>query len=161
MSDAHLAVYLHDHRAGAAAAVELLHRLEQNHADTPIAPFAEALRNEIEADIRELEALMSRAGISPSLVRNASGWITAKMAELKVRIDDPIDGALRLLETLETLSLGIEGKRGLWIALAAASEQIPALSGVDYARLRQRAEVQRGGVETQRVLAAKAALRRG
>jgi len=161
MSDAHLAVYLHDHRAGAAAAVELLRHLEQNHRDTPLAPFADALCNEIEADIRELEGLMSRAGISPSSVRAAGGWITAKMAELKVRIDDPVDGALRLLETLETVSLGIEGKRGLWIALAAASEQNPALSGLDYARLRQRAEAQRGSVETQRVQAAKAALRHG
>jgi hypothetical protein len=161
MSEAHLAVYLHDHRAGAVAAVELLTHLERVHAGTPIAPFAAALRTEIEADVRELEGLMSLAGISPSVARNAAAWITAKFAELKVRIDDPTDGALRLLESLDTLALGIDGKRALWMALAAVTDQIAALSGVDYARLTRRAETQRGVVEVQRVSAARAALRRG
>lgn len=63
MSEAHLGVYLHDHRAGAVAAVELLDHLEQVHAATPIAAFAAALRTEIEADVRELEGVMSLAGI--------------------------------------------------------------------------------------------------
>jgi hypothetical protein len=158
MSEAHLAVYLHDHRAGAAAAIELLDHLEQAHADTPIGPFAAALRSEVAADIRELEELMGRAGIGPSLARNAGAWLTTKLAELKLRIDDPADGALRLLESLETLALGIDGKRALWNALAAASHQAPALRGVDYVRLAQRAEVQRGLVEVQRLSAAQAAL---
>lgn len=161
MSEAHLSVYLHDHRAGAAAAVELLNHLEKVHAGTPIAPFAAALRTEIEADVRELERVMSLAGISPSLTRNAAAWLTAKIAELKVRIDDPTDGALRLLESLEALALGIDGKRALWMVLAAVTDQMPAWSGVDYARLTRRAETQRAAVELQRVSAARAALRRG
>jgi hypothetical protein len=157
MSQAHLAVYLSDHRAGAVGAVELLNHLEQAHADTPIARFAAALRTEVEADVRELEEVMSRAGISPSVARNAGAWLTAKLAALKVRIDDPADGALRLLETLEALALGIDGKRALWTALAAVTDQVPAISGMDYARLTQRAESQRSTVEAQRVPAAKAA----
>jgi hypothetical protein len=158
MSAAHLAVYLHDHRAGAAAAVELLHHLEQAHPDTAIARFAAALRIEVEADVRELEGLMSRLGIAPSLARNAGAWLTAKIAELKLRIDDPAAGALRLLESLETLALGIEGKRALWGALAALTEENAALSATNYARLTQRAEAQRSLVEAQRLSAARAAL---
>jgi hypothetical protein len=161
MSESHLGVYLHDHRAGAVAAVELLHHLEQGHAGTPIAPFAASLRTEIEADVRELEGVMRLAGVSPSVARNAAAWVTAKIAELKVRIDDPTDGALRLLESLETVALGIDGKRALWMALAAVADQLPALSGVDYARLTRRAEAQRASVETQRVAAARAAFQRG
>jgi hypothetical protein len=159
MSQAHLAVYLHDHRAGAAAAIELLDHLEQAHADTPIAAFAAALRLEVAADIQELEALMGRAGIGPSLVRNAGAWLSAKVAELKLRIDDSGNGSLRLLESLESLALGIDGKRALWNALSAVSDEIPALRGVDYVRLAKRAETQRSLVETQRLLAAQAALR--
>jgi hypothetical protein len=158
MSHAHLTVYLRDHRAGAVAAVTLLEQLEQAHAGTPLAQFARDLRTEIVADVRELEALMARIDIGPSVVRNAAGWLTEKAAELKGRLDDPGDGALRLLETLEALALGIDGKRALWGALAAAADQTPALSSLDYAYLRQRADTQRGAVEQQRVAAAQAAL---
>ena len=86
MSATHLGVYLHDHRAGAVAAVELLKHLEQSKSDAPVAGFAAALRSEIEADIRELDELMNRAGISPSAVRNVGAWLTAKMAELKLQL---------------------------------------------------------------------------
>jgi len=161
MSDAHLAVYLHDHRAGAVAAVALLDHLEQSHAGTSLARFAADLRTEIVADVRELEGLMDRAGIGSSVARKTVGWLSAKVAELKVRIDDPGDGALRLLETLEALALGIDGKRALWDALAAAAERAPVLSNLDYARLTGRAEAQRGIVEAQRVAAARAAFEGG
>jgi hypothetical protein len=39
------------------------------------------------------------------------------MSGLKLGIDDPPSGLLLLFESLEALSLGIEGKRSLWIAL--------------------------------------------
>jgi hypothetical protein len=161
MSHEHLAVYLRDHRAGATAAVTLLEQLQQVHAGTPLARFAEDLRVEIVADVRELDSLMERIDIDASVVRSAVGWLAEKTAELKVRLDDPADGALRLLETLEALALGIEGKRALWGALAAAAERTSGLASLDYVRLGQRAESQRAAVEGQRVAAAKAALEDG
>jgi hypothetical protein len=161
MSETHLAVYLNDHRAGAAAAVELLEHLERSHRDTPIATFARDLRAEVTADVRELEGLMNRAGIGSSIPRNAAGWLTGKMAELKVLVDDAGDGSLRLLETLETVALGIDGKRALWRALEAVADRAPALAGMDYARLTRRADDQRGSVEAQRLAAAQAALETG
>jgi hypothetical protein len=158
MSYAHLTVYLRDHRAGALAAVALLEQLEETHAGSPLARFAEQLRTEVTADVRELDALMERMGIGAGLVRNAGGWLAQKVAEVKVRLDDSGDGALRLLETLEALALGIDGKRALWGALSAAAERTPSLAHLDYARLRQRADIQRGWVEQQRVAAARDAL---
>jgi hypothetical protein len=56
------------------------------------------------------------------------------MTELKLRFDDPNAGPLRLFESLEALSLGIEGKRSLWIALTAAAENTPALPSLVYGR---------------------------
>ena len=156
MTNAHLAVYLTDHRAGSVAAVELLEHLEASHAGTPIAPFAAALRSEIEADIRDLEGLMSRVGTSSSLIKNAGAWITAKVAELKLQIDDPSGGPLRLLESLESVAIGIEGKRALWIGLSTAVDLLPALAGMDYGDLIRRAEAQRSAVEEQRLAAVKA-----
>jgi hypothetical protein len=75
-----LTVYVHDHRAGTAAAVELLNHLEQAHSDTAVAPFAAALRIDVEADVRELEGLMSRLGIVRSIARSAGARLSAKIA---------------------------------------------------------------------------------
>jgi hypothetical protein len=158
MSETHLATYLRDHRAGAEAAVELLQHLEGTHPDTGIATFARNLRDEIDADIRELESVMGRVGVEPSAARNATAWLSGKAAELKMIVDDPGGRSLRLLETFESLSLGIEGKRSLWRALATVADRVPILSGIDYARLTRRAEEQRAGVEEQRLAAARAAL---
>ena len=43
-------------------------------------------------------------------------------ARLKLRMDDASGGDFRLLEACELVAVGIEGKRGLWVALAEASK---------------------------------------
>jgi hypothetical protein len=158
MAEQHLATYLNDHLAGSEVALELLGHLERGHAGTPVGRFAAELRAEITADRRELEALMARLHVAVSRPRQAAAWLGEKVTELKLRLDDPAGGALRLLEVFDGLSIGIEGKRLLWRSLAAAAERTPALGGTDYGRLERRAEEQRRCVETVRVEAAKAAL---
>jgi hypothetical protein len=159
MADEHLATYLNDHLAGSVVAVELMENLEAVYADTPVAKFIAKLRADVEADRVELKVLMGRLQISESRTRKASAWLTEKLTELKLRLDDSTHGDLRLFESLEALSLGIEGKRSLWLALAAAAEVSPKLRIADYDRLKQRAEEQRGRVETKRIEVAKAALK--
>jgi hypothetical protein len=73
-------------------------------------------------------------------------------------MDDKASGSLRLFEGLEALVIGIEGKRALWWALAAASEIVPELKGVDYDHLAQRAVEQHDQVDERRLVAAKEAL---
>src|SRR5215207_2466754 len=121
MSHKHLATYLNDHLAGAITAIDLLSHLESAYAGAEPAGWAAALRADVEADRRELEGLMARWGVSQSPPRKASAWVGEKLAELKLRLDDPSAGPFRLMETTEALSLGIEGKRSLWRALAAAA----------------------------------------
>jgi len=157
MSDEHLATYLNDHLAGSVAAIELLEDLEAAHAGADTARFFSELRADIQADRDELKALMERLEITEKRVRKATAWFAGKLTELKLRLDDNTRGPLRLLESLEAVSLGIEGKRALWRALSAAAETAPRLHGVDYARLVQRAEEQRRRVEEARLQAAKAA----
>jgi hypothetical protein len=159
MSDEHLAVYLNDHLAGATGALELLSHIEEAHPQTVAARLVAELRPEIAADAQVLEGLMERLGIRQSRPRQAAAWITEKIAELKVRLDDRTDGSLRLLESLEALALGIEGKHALWDALAFVAAASPALQEIDYARLKERAEDQRHRVESHRLEAAKDALR--
>ena len=158
MANEHLATYLNDHLAGSVVAVELMDNLETAYAETPIANFVNGIRMEVEADQRELQELMSRLEISESRTRQVSAWLTEKLTELKLRLDDSARGNLRLFESLEALSLGIEGKKSLWLALAAAAEISPQLRLLDYERLQARAETQRSRVESKRIEIAKVAL---
>jgi hypothetical protein len=158
MASDHLATYLNDHLAGAAAALDLLGRLEAAQSGTPAATALAELRADIAADRQKLEALMARLKIDESRSRKAIAWVTERATQLKLRLDDTTDGALGRLEALDALAIGIEGKRALWQALAAASEGSPGLQGVDYQQLTQRADDQRQRVEDMRLQAARTAL---
>ncbi|HEX6862545.1 MAG TPA: hypothetical protein VF414_07015 [Thermoanaerobaculia bacterium] len=158
MAREHIATYLNDHLAGATGAVELLEHLEKEHAGTEVGRLAAGLRADVEADRQTLESLMERLEVGRSRTRKAAAWLGEKAAELKLRLDDPAGGSLRLFESLEVLSLGIEGKRSLWRALAAAAEEAPHLRVADYEGLIRRAEEQRSRVETARLEAARRAL---
>ena len=157
MANESLATYLNDHLAGSVVALELLDHLEEQGAGTAGASLLADLHADIEADRQMLEAFMAEQGITVSAPRKAAGWLVEKLSELKLHLDDAGDGALRRLEALETLSLGIAGKQALWDALAAAAESAPELDGLDYARLRRRAEQQRAVVEELRLSAAREA----
>lgn len=159
MADEHIATYLNDHLAGSVVALELMENLEEIFADSPVASFVAKLRADVEVDRQELESIMKRLDISESRTRKASAWLTEKLTELKLRLDDSTHGDLRLFESFEALSLGIEGKKSLWIALQAAAEVSPELRLADYDRLQKRAEEQRGRVEAKRIEFAKAALK--
>jgi hypothetical protein len=157
MANEYLATYLNDHLAGSLAAIELLEHLETAYAATHLASFFVELRREISADRQELQRLMDRLEVSESRPRKLSAWLTGKLTEIKLRFDDSPCGALRLLESLEVLGLGIHGKLALWRALGAAADSSPALQGFDYEGLAQRAEEQRWRVEVVRLEAAKTA----
>jgi hypothetical protein len=158
MADEHLATYLNDHLAGSTAAVELMEGIESSHRGTEIAGQIARIRSDVEADRRELQGLIERLNVSESRPRKAAAWLAGKFTDLKLVLDDSARGPLRLLESLEVLSLGIEGKRLLWRALATAAEFSPKLRGLDYERLAERAEDQRRRVEPMRLEAARAAL---
>ncbi len=156
MANDHLATYLNDHLAGAQGAVELLELLEKADAGHGSRNFAIVLKSEIDADRQELKALVLRLNIQESATRKVSAWFMEKLGELKLLFDSKDDSFL-LFESLEALSIGIEGKRLLWRALAANEHEVKELKGPDYERLIERAEDQRKRVEEERLKAAKRA----
>ncbi|HEU5103455.1 MAG TPA: hypothetical protein VFU22_30750 [Roseiflexaceae bacterium] len=157
MNKENLATYLNDHLAGSVMALELMQHLASEHAESSLERVLAGLHADVEADRRELQDVMARLDISESGTRKATAWLAEKAAQLKLLVDDQGGGALRLFESLEALSLGLEGKRSLWRALRAASEELPELTGIDYTRLVQRSEEQRSRIEGARLEAAKAA----
>lgn len=153
-----LDVYLNDHLAGSAAAVELVERIRASNEGTPLAAHLEQLGPEIEKDRDTLGDVMQRLGVQRSSPKQAAGKVLETLSRL--RLNERITGSpevTRLLE-LETLSLGIEGKLQLWRSLSEVAGSRPELAEVDLAALATRAVSQRAGVEPFRLEAARAAL---
>jgi hypothetical protein len=156
MSKEHLAICLNDHLAGSLKAVEILEHLEAEASD--LMPDLDGLKSDIEADRNQLRALMHRLGMVESRVRKVTTWIAEQVSEAKFEADDETLGALRRLERLEALGIGIDSKSALWSALNAAAEAAPELRGMDYEHLTERAQRQRSRVEMLRLQAARLAL---
>ena len=152
MSREHLATYLNDHLAGLVVTLEILRHLEAEATD--LMPHLTMLRTDIETDRNELKTLMNRLGILESRLKKVGSWIVEQFTEAKLEVDDDSGGALRRLERLEAVALGIDGKSALWSALGVAAALTPELRGPDYERLAQRAAEQRQRVEVFRLQAA-------
>jgi hypothetical protein len=73
-------------------------------------------------------------------------------------MDDSGTGGLRVLEALETLALGIQGKLALWRSLATLGEAVPQLETLDLTRLQARALDQFQRVDRLRLNVARQAL---
>ena len=139
------------------AALELVDRLIRLSKGMDREQLFRSLRDEIEEDQQIVKRLIQNMGGKESKVRKAAAWLTEKVGEAKLEWDDSGNGQLRLLEALETLGLGIQGKMGLWRALSGASSQEPEIAKLDLVRLERRAREQFERVEAQRLLVARAA----
>jgi hypothetical protein len=154
MQTKHLATYLNDHLAGAVTAVQLLDHIGHSHADHRAAPLLARVRRDIEADRETLQSIMQRLGVSESPVRKVTGWLSERAATLKLKIDDPVDGVLRIYESIELLCIGIEGKRMLWGSLQTIAPHVDELKSVEFETLIARATEQRDALEPERLNAA-------
>lgn len=137
MSREILTTYLNDHLAGSVAALELVEHLLR-HEEANRESYA-TLRTEIEEDQQTLRQLLAELGGKESQLRKAAAWLTEKLGQAKLRLDDQGDGELRALEALETLGLGIQGKLSLWRALGSVAGTIPQLERLDLPQLQRRA----------------------
>lgn len=152
-----LTTYLNDHLAGSVAALELLDHLLERDPGSGRDELAR-IRVEIEEDQQTLQRILSDMGGKESPIRKAAAWLTEKLGQVKLSVDDKGSGELRVLEALEALGLGIQGKRMLWRALEAVKGSVPSLGGIDLQQLQQRAERQFRQVEELRLRAARVAL---
>ncbi|MFL6142900.1 MAG: hypothetical protein ACJ72N_13675 [Labedaea sp.] len=147
-----LSIYLNDHVAGATAGVNLVRKIAEENQGTQLGTVMSELAAEIEADRRTLESLIERFGFAKSSLKEAAGWVAERVTRLK--FVEPVAGTreLKLLLELETLSLGIEGKAGMWWSLRFRDH--PAIAEVGLDELIKRAEEQRATVERYRLEAA-------
>ena len=149
-----LDVYLNDHLAGSAAAVELVERIRDNNEGTPLAEHMEGILSDIKADADTLSAVMEALGVTRSTPKQVAGKVLETLSRLRLnqRVTRNAD-VTRLME-LETLSLGIEGKLSLWRSLGQVTASRPELANFDLPVLADRAVKQRASLEPFRLEAA-------
>jgi hypothetical protein len=152
-----LGTYLNDHLAGSVAAIELLGHLRELSKGTERERLFSSLQSEVAEDQKVLKQLLREVGGKESGMRKAAAWLTEKVGEAKLKLDDPGGGELRLLEALETLELGILGKGALWRALGVATDQVPQIRRLDLGKLERRAQEQHDRVEKERLKVARTA----
>ena len=154
--------YLNDHLAGASAALQHVDRMRAREPESELGHVLEALRVEIEEDRTVLERVIGALGGSPNPVKRAGALGVEMLANLRMQM--PVLGAgsadATRLEEFEVLSLGIEGKRLLWRALAEVRKAEPRLTTFDFAALEGRAQDQRDRLERFRLRFASEALGR-
>ena len=152
MSDRPLDTYLNDHLAGATFGRDLAQRVAAEARDDSVRAPMQTLADDIAADRDRLVHVMERVGAKQNSVVVAGGALAEKMSRLLPGLGS-IEGEFGFFEALETLSLGVEGKRCLWTALRDVRDQYPGLGEIDLDELVARAEHQHAMLEDQRTAA--------
>jgi hypothetical protein len=153
----YLAIYLNDHLGGSTTGVELVDRIAKEYAGSELGEFAAGLARDIRADREALLEIMHALDVTPDKVKVAMGWATEKLGRLKLNGEIRDRSPLSPLVELEGMSLGIEGKRSLWLALAETEAVAGRIGSERLRELIARAERQRSAVEEQRIAAARRA----
>ncbi len=158
MSADSLAVYLNDHLAGSVAALELLDALVARVHGTPAEQTLRTVRVEVVADQDVLRTVLDKVGGDESRLKQAAAWLSEKLGQAKLAVTGYRHPDLDVLEGLEGLALGIQGKAALWRALGVVAASNPLLASFQFSSLEARARVQYDQVEQARLAAARAAL---
>jgi hypothetical protein len=150
-------VYLNDHLAGATAGVDLAKQAAERH-DGELGEFFAQLADEISADHNTLTSLMDQMDAHASGAKEVLAKVGSEISEAKFSgesMDDPEFGTFL---TLETLSIGVEGKLCMWKALKVVEDEYAELKSADIDTLVERAQSQRDKLESKRLEVAGSAL---
>ncbi|MGH7484740.1 MAG: hypothetical protein ACREMY_03920 [bacterium] len=151
-----LSIYLNDHLAGSTIGVALARRACAKNRGTPLGDHLERLTSEIESDRETLERLVAQLGVRRNRLKAFGAWATEKLRRLKLNGQLAGYSPLSRLVELESLYLGITGKRELWRALQRTLGT--DARGFDFEELDRRAERQAANLEVHRLEAARMAL---
>ena len=143
-----LETYLNDHFAGATAGVNLAKMAAEEHKGDEHGAFFGEISSEISADYEKLQGLMESLGVEESATKGALAEIGSKMMAPKFTAGS--DDELNAFVTIETLSIGVEGKVCMWKALKTVESEYPAFKEYDIDELLARATSQREKIEAQR-----------
>jgi hypothetical protein len=143
-------VYLNDHLAGATAGVNLVEQAADRHRSDELGEFFAPLAADIKADHAKLAGLIEDMNVDKSASKAALAEVGSKLAAPKFTAEGAGNEYLGDFITLETLSIGVEGKRCMWTALKTVADAYPELGALDLDDLQSRAQQQRDQLEGKR-----------
>lgn len=157
MSAEPFAVYLNDHLAGAAAGLSMMDDLAGRVEGTALAAKLRTLAAEVREDQQLVRDVLARIAGSERRTVQAAAWVTEKVSEGRLALAARSHPALALLEGLESLALGLQGKLALFRVLAELGPLDPRLAGLPFAARADRTAAQHAMVEIERRAAAREA----
>jgi hypothetical protein len=153
--------YLNDHLGGAMLGSDLAQQIRDQNEDEPLGELMKRIAAEIEEDRETLLELMDALDVTRNPVKQVTGWVAEKASRVKfsgATSGEPVYGTFMALESLR---LGVTGKKGMWIALREVRDDYPELRNLDLDGLIERASSQESELERERVATGAAALGRG
>jgi hypothetical protein len=157
MADEPLHVYLNDHLAGATAGVDLAKQAAERH-DGELGEFFAQLADEIAGDHNTLTSLLDQMDAHASGAKEVLAKAGSAISEAKFSGESTDDPEFGTFLTLETLSIGVEGKLCMWKALKVVEGEFPELAAANIDTLIERAQSQRDKLEAKRLEVAGSAL---
>jgi hypothetical protein len=118
-----LAVYLHDHRAGAASGLQLVRRCREHAGHGELAATLNWLETQVDQDRRALDTIIDGLDVKQSPVKNALGVMAERAGRLKLNGRLWKRSPLSTLLELEAIAAAISTKRNLWRSLSAIAER--------------------------------------
>lgn len=160
MSERAIDIYLNDHLGGATLGSDLAGQIRDAQAGTPLGDLMERIAAEIEEDRETLVGLMEAMDVSRNPVKQIGGWVAEKASRVKFSGLGSGDDEHGLFMALESLRLGVAGKKCLWIALREVRDDHPEVAALDLDGLIARAESQESELERERLAAGRRAMAR-
>lgn len=137
---------------------DLAKQIRDRHEGTPLGDAMASISQQIEEDREVLVDLMERLNVSRNPLKQAAGWVAEKASRVKFSgagSGEPEHGAFM---ALESLALGVAGKKRMWKALKTVQSQYRPLAAIDLDALIARADAQEEVLERERMAAAQIAL---
>jgi hypothetical protein len=144
-----LSIYLHDHLAGAKVGSELARRARRQNEGTPYAAFLADLEHQINEDRASLLGIMKRLDTGRDQLKEALAWTGEKLGRLKFNGRLTGYAPLSRVVELEGLTLGVEGKLGMWRSLREIAPHHQKLDVAELDQLIRRAQNQLDGLAEQ------------
>lgn len=158
MAEKAMDVYLNDHLGGAMLGSDLAAQIRDQNEGTPLGQVMTGIATEIEEDRETLLELMDRLDTPRNPVKQVTGWMAEKASRIKfsgATSGEPDHG---LFMALESLRLGVAGKKGLWLVLREVRDDYEPLQSIDLPGLIERASNQGQTLEAERMAAGVRAL---
>jgi hypothetical protein len=140
-----LAIYLNDHRAGAAGGIALARRSEQANRDTPLGAYLLEFIDELEEEISVLDKTIENLGVAKNLAKYAAAKAAVTVGRLKLNGQLTGYSPLSRVLELEALVSAVSGKAQLWRALGQLDA--PELGDTDWDELVKMADRQRSNLK--------------